>query len=465
MPDLSPNSIVVKINAIRLVRRPDSKLWQAHYKIDKLGKWIRVATGTSNIEEATEIAEEKWHEAKALVKNGAFVVSKRFKAVAEMVLRELQVKVDSDNTKRGSNNDYISAINTYLIPFYGNYNVDRINQSVVNDFHIWRKDKVGRELSQSAQANHNAAMNLVLDRAIERGFMLAMQKPLLKNTGEESDVRPDFNEDEIKALFEYMPTWVPMARKGRNREIRELLCVYVGFLAATGMRTGTEMTHLEWRHIQIKETDKEPVFYIALQKGKTVKKGKQQTIVLHRSCCLYLEKLKNIAPELQGKSLIQVLKEKHPFRVFRLSDKTQPPQLTKQFKSLLIDAKLLHCSTTGKERTLYSLRHYAITSAISKGMTAEQLQPQFRTSAAMISKHYNHLDALKNAGYFSGQNDSASEYDAQINRILNENPNDMMIGLAELSTGLVMPISLINKVATDNINNELNKAASTSKKK
>ena len=155
MPDLSTQTVVVKENAIRLVRRADSARWQVHYKVDKLGKWIRVATGTDYLERAREIAEEKWHEARILVNKGAFVLSKKFKAVAEIVLRELTAKVEIDKTKRGSNNDYISAINIYLIPFYGNYNVDRITQLVVNEFHVWRAEKVGRELSQSAQANHN----------------------------------------------------------------------------------------------------------------------------------------------------------------------------------------------------------------------------------------------------------------------------------------------------------------------
>lgn len=41
MPDLAAQTIVVKENAIRLVRRADSARWQAHYKVDKLGKWIR----------------------------------------------------------------------------------------------------------------------------------------------------------------------------------------------------------------------------------------------------------------------------------------------------------------------------------------------------------------------------------------------------------------------------------------
>jgi hypothetical protein len=59
------------------------------------------------------LAEEQWFEAKVLAKAGHPVVSKKFKAVAEVVQRDLEIKVAADKTKRGSNNDYINSIKTY----------------------------------------------------------------------------------------------------------------------------------------------------------------------------------------------------------------------------------------------------------------------------------------------------------------------------------------------------------------
>ena len=163
MPDLSSETIVVKKNAVRLVRRADTERWQAHYKVDALGIWIRKATGVTDVEEAKEIAYDLWRDAKAMAKKGYPVLSKKFKAVAEVVLRDLERKVAADKKRRGSNNDYISAINRHLIPFFGSYNVDRINQQVFSQFCVWREETVGKELSHSTQANHNAALNLVFD--------------------------------------------------------------------------------------------------------------------------------------------------------------------------------------------------------------------------------------------------------------------------------------------------------------
>jgi hypothetical protein len=152
---------------------------------------------------------------------------------------------------------------------------------------------------------------------------------------------------------------------------------------------------------------------------------------------------------------MEVLKEKHPLRVFRLRDGRQPFDMTKQFKQLLIDAELLYCPTTGKERTLYSLRHYAITQLIARGATPDQLQQQVRTSAAMISKYYNHLDPLRNAEFFSGASDEITAKQDAIQSIINSSPNDPMVGLAELSTGLNMPLVLQNARAAKELSDAL----------
>jgi hypothetical protein len=225
MPNKVAETIVVRENLIRLVRRPDSDRWQAHYKIESFNSWIRKATGTSDEITAKQIAEDLWHEARILAKNGQAVLSKRFKAVAEIVQQDLEQKVDADKTKRGSNNDYLGALKTYLIPFFGAYNINRITQEVFSQFCVWRREKVGRELSHSAQANHNAALNLVFDHAIERGYMTSHQRPVLKNTGEASGRRPDFSNKEMEQLLNWM-VWERM-RKYLFQQVSHLITVEI----------------------------------------------------------------------------------------------------------------------------------------------------------------------------------------------------------------------------------------------
>jgi integrase len=457
MREKSDETVVVRPNEIRLVRRPDSDRWQAHYKVEAIGRWLRKATGTADVDRARLIAEEQWMEARILARSGHPVVSKKFKAVAETVQRDLEAKIAADATKRGSNNDYVATIKNYLIPYFGNYNVDRVTTEVFNDFCEWRRQKVGKELSQSAQSNHNAALNLVFDNAIEKGFMTTLQRPALKNTGVAGGRRPDFSAKDVEAICGHLPGWINDARLERSRMIRELLSVYIPFVAATGMRPGTEMEFLEWRHLEVHKVGDEPVLYAHIQRGKTVKKNKPMGAVLHRSCWLLLEKIRQFTPEFAGKTLHQVLDEKPALKIFRMRDGTQPNQLSKQFKQLLIEMKLLDCPITGEERTLYSLRHYAITQMVAKGLTAEQMQSQVRTSAVMISKFYNHMQPLMNAAQFAGQ--GAGQSGDEISQIINNTPNDNMLHFAEISTGLTLSLVLQNKPAVDELREALAQAS------
>jgi integrase len=50
-------TVIVKPELIRLVRRDDSKKWQAHYKLENLKTWFRRSTDTANVKEAARIAE------------------------------------------------------------------------------------------------------------------------------------------------------------------------------------------------------------------------------------------------------------------------------------------------------------------------------------------------------------------------------------------------------------------------
>ena len=69
-------TIVVKPELIRLVRRDDSKKWQAHYKLESLKTWFRRSTDTANVKEAAKIAERMWMKATFDLEEGRPVISR-----------------------------------------------------------------------------------------------------------------------------------------------------------------------------------------------------------------------------------------------------------------------------------------------------------------------------------------------------------------------------------------------------
>jgi integrase len=450
---IGTESVVVKPELIRLVRRDDSKKWQVHYKLENLKTWFRRSTDTADIKEASKIAERMWMKATFDLEEGRPVTSRKFKPVAEIVLHRLEAEIAA-GTAKPSARDYVSAIKLYLIPFYGLYNVDGIKPAVISEFHVWRRDKVGRELSGSAQNNHNAALNLIFDEAIERGYLTAYERPMTKNTGVESDRRAEFSHEELEAMMKYAAKFILDGRTARTKIIRELLAIYVPFMAATGMRPGTEAEYLEWRHIDVEVRDGQPILHFRLQRGK---RG-ARNFVAHNSCWLLLERLRQLSPDLSSMTLEEVLKKKIPKLLFRLSDGSVPDNWNKPFRQWLEDSELLNCPVTGKERSLYSLRHYYATQRLLEGIPIHDLAEQMGTSVLMITKHYSHLTPLMKAKQFAGVIDpnATSGEAAQIKAIMTaQMANNNIMNLVQMSTGLVMPLIAQNTELTDDFENRL----------
>ena len=449
---ISTETVVVKPELIRLVRRGDSKKWQAHYKLDALKTWFRRSTNTADVKEATRIAERLWMKATFDQEDGRPVISRRFKPVAEVVLRRLDAEILAA-TAKPSARDYVSAIRLYLIPFYGNYNIDGIKPAVISEFHVWRRERVGRELSGSAQNNHNAALNLIFDEAIERGYQTEYARPATKNTGADSDRRAEFSHEELEAMMVHAPKFIADGRTARTKMIRELLAIYVPFMAATGMRAGTEAEFLEWRHIDVEVRDGQPVLHFRLQRGKLGARN----FVAHNSCWLLLERLRQLSPGLVSMTLDDVLKKRLPHRLFRLSDGSVPDNWNKPFRQWLEGASLLNCPVTGKERSLYSLRHYYATQRLLEGIPIHDLSQQMGTSVLMITKHYSHLTSLMKAKQFAGVVDAnATGEAAQIRGIMAaQMANNNILSLVQMGTGLTMRLVLQSPSLTGDFENRL----------
>ena len=449
---ISTETVVVKPELIRLVRRGDSKKWQAHYKLDALKTWFRRSTNTADVKEATRIAERLWMKATFDQEDGRPVISRRFKPVAEVVLRRLDAEILAA-TAKPSARDYVSAIRLYLIPFYGNYNIDGIKPAVISEFHVWRRERVGRELSGSAQNNHNAALNLIFDEAIERGYLTEYARPATKNTGADSDRRAEFSHEELEAMMLHAPKFIADGRTARTKMIRELLAIYVPFMAATGMRAGTEAEFLEWRHIDVEVRDGQPVLHFRLQRGKLGARN----FVAHNSCWLLLERLRQLSPGLVSMTLDEVLKKRLPHRLFRLSDGSVPDNWNKPFRQWLEGASLLNCPVTGKERSLYSLRHYYATQRLLEGIPIHDLSQQMGTSVLMITKHYSHLTSLMKAKQFAGVVDAnATGEAAQIRGIMAaQMANNNILSLVQMGTGLTMRLVLQSPSLTGDFENRL----------
>ena len=184
---------------IRLDTRPGSAKWQARVKLAD-GSWHRFSTKTESIERATEVAMKFFYTSEDRLKNNLPQSTRKFRRVAEFARDRMQEELRS-----GSGHivykDYITALDKYLIPFFGSYDVANINAKALVDFGKWRTEQLGRKAHHSTINTHNTALNRVLDEAEQRGWITHAIRPKPINDGIKTKSRGSFTVSVHSALI------------------------------------------------------------------------------------------------------------------------------------------------------------------------------------------------------------------------------------------------------------------------
>jgi len=398
MPQKAAHTVHILEGDATLYKRNSSPHWQLRYKI--YNKWMRATTKCESINDAKKRAVDIVLEAKHRQKSGLPAVSKRFSAVAHLAIQRME-ELNKGKQGKVTYKTYIQVINKYLIEFFGNHNIDRIDSALMNRFAKWRIEQLGKLPSASVINNHNSALNRVFDEALTRGYMAKIQVPVFNNEGIKTGRRPDFTLEEYKLLYIGMRDWVTEARKGNEETLRRILRDYIQVLFHTGIRAGTEGMSIKWSSIKFFNENEEQ--YLAIDvRGKT---GSREVICRH-STIRYLDRLRKLNPEWRKGAFEKFLARKVDAYVFRDGDTDADAMTTKfgkMFARLLTKLELLHDKRTGKERTLYSLRHtFATLSLTYDRMSIYTLSEQMSTSVKMIEDHYGHVLLRKKADEIAG---------------------------------------------------------------
>lgn len=395
MPQKSDDTVHILEGQATLFQRPTSPVWHVRYKAH--GKWERQTTKCEDLAAAKQRATDMVIDARFKEKHSLPIVNKRVKSVAKLAIRRLEGLIASGRGK-STYKTYIQAIEKYIIPVLGNHNIDKIDNAVLARFEQQRIDSMGKTPSASVINNHNSALNQVFDEALQRGYMTKFQIPLLRNDGVKTERRPDFNLDEYTQLYRYMRKWVKQGRKGNETVLRGVLRDYILVLANTGIRAGTEAMNLKWKHISY--FVEKGVKYIALNvDGKT---GQREVIARHNTA-YYLNRLRKRTAAWAEGSFEDFLKQRLDQYVFRIDGKDMTGAYSKVFARLLQSADLLYDKKTNKKRTLYSMRHYYATMALTyERMSIYTLAKHMGTSVKMIEDHYAHVLLRKKAHQIAG---------------------------------------------------------------
>jgi integrase len=399
MPQKAEHTVHILEGKATLYKRPTTPYWYVRYKANN--QWLRTSTKATKLDEAksvaTDIVTEAWYKAKFNIP----VVSKRFKAVANLAINKMQEALNANAGKRVFE-DYIMCTRKYLIPFFGNYNIDNISYELTQQFADWRAKKLGRIPSASSINTHNSALNRIFDEALIRGFITKTQIPELRNDGRKNTRRPDFTSKEFQQLHAYLEKWTYKGRKGHEKEMRYLLHDYVLFLAHTGVRAGTEAMNLKWRHLRFKKKDGKDYLLMTVI-GKT-KEHREITLQHRIAACLNNIRLRTPSLiDMKFEELINAKVDEYIFRDDKRTARNMQTALGNMFKRVLKEANLEIDPRTDMVRTLYSLRHVFATTALTEtNLSSHVLSKHMGTSTAMIDKYYGHVDLSNLADEFAG---------------------------------------------------------------
>jgi len=427
MPDKLETTHVLMANELVLYRRERSTSWQCRYKVD--GVWQRASTKQRDLEKAKNAAKKLWVAAEIRKEQNLPVVTRKFRHVAQLAIQRMKDELATGGGKV-SYADYERVIEDYLVPFFGNYSITSVDAAALARFSEWRIERMGKAPMQSTLMTQNAALNRVFDEAVQRGFMTPATRPALSNKGKESDRRPAFELEEVRAMRSNFDAWIERGRTPGSRELRALMRDYVEVLLDTGARPGDELLNLKWKQVQFvmrptatrtgatyehdpSEPPDDPAEDYPIA-APQLQPYEHVTTDLGRSCLMTVEG-KTGRREIAGmtetvKAFVRIIarnygiknKVTEPFKgiavptnddyVFKTKDKSKPTSFQKMFESYLDEHSLLIDPATGQKRVFYSLRHTYATMALTHDVVPlETLRVQMGTSISMIAKHYSHL--------------------------------------------------------------------------
>ncbi len=417
MPEKLETTYQILPRELIVYERPGTDVWQCRFKIDN--KWIVKTTKERDIKKAIERAKRLLFEAQVRKESNIPVVTKKFRDIAKLAKQQMQDDLANPKMKAPVSFDqYIKIIDDYLIPFFGNKNIDGITYEVLDAYYEDLKVKLGRSPAYSTMRKHNVTLNRVFDKAVEKAYITNSNRPKLDTKGNKSEKYATFDIQEINAILANFPPWIAATTNQEKREQRELLFDYVRVLIDTGARPGKELLDLQWKNIRYRmvvknatrvEIDEEgnkdvithedyddrgealeltewdPTVSLSVY-GKTKDRIANGFDVTYKVLNEIIERNYH-SKKITLKSLTTANNEDYVFRT--RSDKA-PSSFNHLFDRYLDEHNLLIDRNSGKKRVFYSLRSTHTTAVMNLDQVSiRDLSKQLGNSVGMIEKHYD----------------------------------------------------------------------------
>jgi integrase len=360
--------------------------WQMRISVPNSTGYHRQSTGEKEQPEATRKALNKYEELAIKVLSGGALNAKNFKVAYD------QWKVELPKLVHNKTEEYIDArmsmVGAFPLTFFGPKKLDSIKKSDFTDYWIWRRENstktnpatkktVSYVPSDNSLRREAVHLKAFFSYCVDKGWLQTI--PELNQPSLDKTRRPSFNLNEYRLLIRRMREWVKEGQsKGEHARNRFLTQQYVLLLTNCGARVG-EFRFVKWMDFSTVQTD-DGSRLVANVTGKT---GSRQ-IVFQKDAENYLKRIYDMRK--------RELNDDPPLDgfVFCHKDGKHIGSFRKGFEGLL-EYTGLRQSEDGRNRTLYSLRHFYATMRLSEEVSPYLLAQQMGTSIEMLERFYGHI--------------------------------------------------------------------------
>jgi hypothetical protein len=146
-----------------LYKRPHSRVWQCRYKLFA-NEWHRQTTKRTVLADAVRVASEMYDEARFRERMGLAPARKSFSQIAALAVEEMRRDLAAGTGKK-IYDDYIQVIERYLVPFFGDRQLQTLKHKDIAEFEVWRNTKMGKRPKSSTLMTYASAFTRVCKTA------------------------------------------------------------------------------------------------------------------------------------------------------------------------------------------------------------------------------------------------------------------------------------------------------------
>ena len=369
-----------------------SNWWVRYY----LGKVYRESTHTDNLVSAKEYAKEfmvRCHQKSTDIPTKLIT---KFEQTAKLLIEKQQSEITRGEKGSKLNINDNSLLNKYMIPYFSKIDISKIDNRDLEGYlnHLQKHD-----FKKTTLKKHLNLLSKIFQLAYDKRYIDRI--PRLPNIRLEDNPRPWFNLDEYNHLKQTTVKLINEKVSVRGHLITDEMRLLITFMMNTFIRPN-DLKTIKHRNIQVsssKQQNGETVNFLTIFYEISKTRKNTPTTSLSSAIGIYKDLVKFHKDNKEPTS-----KDDY---VFFPSIKNRDFAMTtmgRLFNHILLTSELKH-SPTNEPRTLYSLRHSAISFRLLDGVDVLTIANNSKTSVEMIQRFYaNHLRNEENVGKIQLQN-------------------------------------------------------------